>query len=155
MSSPRLNEQLYTLLMVVDQNHHGDRKAAGHVDIQANCFLCHSFPSPQLSVSFHPPKHSNGGKRCQKSTFFLSDSGLAARGEGDCGKAGRRGSDVVWPLASFRFSAPRTDGITKDYCATLGSSVCVFIVCLCACAVKLGVCVQACALGPMLRGEWT
>lgn len=70
MSSPRLNEQLYTLLMVVDQNHHGDRKAAGHVDIQANCFLCHSFPSPQLSVSFHPPKHSNGRKRRQKSTFF-------------------------------------------------------------------------------------
>lgn len=70
MSSPRLNEQLYTLLMVVDQNHHGNRKAAGHVDIQANCFLCHSFPSPQLSVSFHPPKHSNGRKRRQKSKFF-------------------------------------------------------------------------------------
>lgn len=120
MSSHRLNEQVYTLLMVVDQNHHGDHEAAGHCDIQPTVF----------SVTLPPPTtasllRAQMVKRRQKSEFFLSDSGLAARGEGDCGKAGRWGSDVVWPLASFRCSAPRTDGITKDYRAMLGSSVCV------------------------------
>lgn len=124
-----------------------------------------TFKPTAFCVTLFPPRSSPchsilisaqmGKSAARKVHFFLSDSGLAARGEGDCGKAGRRGSDVVWPLASFRCSAPRTDGITKDYRATLGSSVCVFIVCLCACAVRLGVCVQACALGPMLRGEWT
>lgn len=124
-----------------------------------------TFKPTAFCVTLFPPRSSPchsillsaqmGESAARKVNFFLSDSGLAACGEGDCGKAGRRGSDVVWPLASFRCSAPRTDGITKDYRATLGSSVCDFIVCLCACAVRLGVCVQACALGPMLRGEWT
>lgn len=136
MSSHRLNEQVYTLLMVVDQNHHGDQKAAGHRDIQPT-----GFPAPtQPLQQEHPLLKTQLVKRRQKNEFFLSDSGLAARGEGDCGKAGRRGSDVVWPLASLRCSAPRTDGITKDYRAMLGSSACAFDcvsfpcwACLCAC----------------------
>lgn len=87
-------------------------------------------------------------KRRQKSQFFLSDGGLAARGEGDCGKAGRRGSDVVWPLALFRCSVPRTPGITKDYRATLWQPRVCFIARLYA---------RACAATPMAASarEWT
>lgn len=65
MSSHRLNEQVYTLLMVVDQNHHGDQKAAGHYNIQPTGFPV-TRPPPSSSI---PPQNSNGEAPPEKSVF--------------------------------------------------------------------------------------
>lgn len=62
MSSHR---QFYTLLMVVDQNRHGDQKAVGHCDIQPTGFSV-SPPPPSSSI---PSKNSNGEAPPEKSIF--------------------------------------------------------------------------------------
>lgn len=98
--SHRLNERVYTLLMVVDGNRHGDRRAAGLCDAQPTCF----------SAALPPPAASSASRQSispGESESVLSGGGLTARGEGHCGKAERRGSDVVWPLASFKCSQNR------------------------------------------------
>ena len=135
-------------------------EAAGHRDIQPSFFFfffffhCHSSSSPQQQQQQRLLLRARMERPPPEKWIFPVRQWIGRPVErGIVGKAGRRGSDVVWPLASFRCSAPRTDGITKDYRAMLGSSVCVCVwlcgggfffsppwECLCVC-----VCVCDCA----------
>lgn len=123
-----LNEQVYTLLMVVDQNHHGDRRSSRPPRHSAKLFFFSFFFFP-LSLLVLPQQQQQQQQRLllrarmlnrrQKSEFFLSDSGLAAPWRGGlwerqgaealmlCGRWHRSDALPPEPMALLKITAQR------------------------------------------------
>lgn len=154
----RLNEQLYTLLMLVDQNHHGDREAAGHSNMQPTAF-CVTLPPLNTRQQRQRRRHLKCGSAARKVNFSCPtvdwlpvERGIVGRQGAEalmlCGRWHRLDALPPGPMALLKITAPRLAAMRAFFFFIVCSSH-VECVCVRAASLMLGracecVCVFVC-----------
>lgn len=113
-----------TLLVLVDQIHHGNQKAASHFDIQPDASFLSFLFSPSSSVSLKlldgaaPPEKSIFS--CPTVDWLPAERGIVGRQGAEslmlCGRWHRLAALPSGPMALFKISAPRLAAVCGSLC---------------------------------------